>query len=75
MLFFPLQLPCQSWDLGATSHYIQSACNDGIVMDDAELDNLGGGHSCNKLILSTASCDSRLKLRLEGDTSACEAKG
>jgi hypothetical protein len=38
------------------------------------LGDLGGEHSCNLFTLSTASCDSRLKLRLEGDSNACEAK-
>jgi hypothetical protein len=38
------------------------------------LGDLGGEHSCNKFTLGTASCDSRLKLRLEGDSTASEAK-
>jgi hypothetical protein len=39
------------------------------------LGDLSEEHSCNEFTLSTASCDSRLKLRLEGDSIACEAKG
>jgi hypothetical protein len=39
------------------------------------LGNLGGEHSCYKFTLGAASCSSRLKLRLEGDSTACEAKG
>jgi hypothetical protein len=39
------------------------------------LGDLGGEHSCKKFTFGTASCGSRLKLRLKGDNTACEAKG
>jgi hypothetical protein len=39
------------------------------------LGDLGGEHSCYKFALSRAGRDSRLELRLEGNSTTCEAEG
>jgi hypothetical protein len=39
------------------------------------LGDLGDEDSCDKFTLGTASCDSRLKVRREGNSTASEAEG
>jgi hypothetical protein len=41
---------------------------------NTKLGDLGGEQSCYKVTFGGAGCNSRLKVPLDGDSTACEAK-